>query len=101
MFPRNFYFAGDVAAAHASDPNARCGSCGAESTRSVITTRVEGSESSDRHRRASIIDRDRGLHPDTWTTVMHRENGDPPIGRADAPRNHGLRDRAIVTIHLT
>ena len=37
-------FTGDVAAVHASDPNVRRGSGGPESTRSVITTRVENTE---------------------------------------------------------
>ena len=36
---------------------------------------MEGSASSDRHRRSSIVDRDRGLHQDARTTVMHRDIG--------------------------
>ena len=36
---------------------------------------MEGSASSDRHRRSSIVDRDRGLHQDARTAVMHRDIG--------------------------
>ena len=39
---------------------------------------MEGSASSDRHRRSSIVDRDRGLHQDARTTVMHRDTGNLP-----------------------
>ena len=42
--PTRFHFIGDVAAAHASDPNVRRGTRGPESTRSVITTRAENTE---------------------------------------------------------
>ena len=36
---------------------------------------MEGSTSSDPHRRSSIVDRDRGLRQDARTAVMHRDIG--------------------------
>ena len=39
---------------------------------------MEGSASSDRHRHSSIVDRDRGLHQDARTAVMHRDTGNLP-----------------------
>ena len=36
---------------------------------------MEGSASSDRHRRSSIVDRDRGLHQNARMAVMHRDIG--------------------------
>ena len=39
---------------------------------------MEGSASSDHHRRSSIIDRDRGLHQDARRAVMHGDTGNLP-----------------------
>ena len=36
---------------------------------------MEGSASFDHHRRSSIVDRDRGLHQNARTAVMHRDIG--------------------------
>ena len=39
---------------------------------------MEGSASSDRHRRSSSVDWDCGLHQDARTAVMHRDTGNLP-----------------------
>ena len=99
--------AGHVAAQRTSDPRAsletrRCGghrvhpisitntcSVGGLSKRDEQLTwrHVEGSESFDRHRCSSVINRDRSLHPDAWTAVMHRDNGGLPSGGGHSSRS--------------
>ena len=78
---------------------------------------------SDRHRGSPVIDRDRSLHSDAWTVVMHRESDGLRGGIAthlnawisirrwtchrmvechravDTPHDHGVLDRVIAIVH--
>ena len=79
MFPRNFSFAGDVATSHASDPSARRGSHGPESTRSLITTRAEKIGVSGRDQQAYLMTRGCAMNVPSSSRFHHAssDNRDP------------------------